>query len=117
MEDIENHGYKSDFRKIWGETDKSGRIHCIKKHGKIVSSAATTAANSQSAMILAVCTLKEYRNYGYGTQCVEKLCNDLLSEGKTLFLFYNNPSAGKIYKKIEFKEIGKWTIFYPKSFG
>lgn len=96
---------------------KSGRIYCIKKHGKIVSSAATTAENSQSAMIVAVCTLKEYRNHGYGTQCVEKLCNDLLSEGKTLCLFYNNPLAGKIYKNIGFKEIGKWTILNQKSLG
>lgn len=94
---------------------KSGRIYCIKKLGKIISSAATTAENKESAMIVTVCTLKEYRNRGYGTQCVKKLCNDLLSEGKTLCLFYDNPAAGKIYKGIGFKETGRWTILNPKS--
>lgn len=94
---------------------KSGRIYCIRKSGRIISSAATTSENSESAMIVTVCTLKEYRNSGYGTQCVEKLCNDLLSEGKTLCLFYDNPLAGKIYKKIGFKDIGKWTMLNPKK--
>ena len=94
---------------------KSGRIYCIKKSGRIVSSAATTAENSQSAMIVTVCTLKEHRNRGYGTQCVKKICNDLLAEGKTLCLFYKNPVAGKIYNRIGFREIGKWTMLNPRS--
>ncbi|MGA0633387.1 GNAT family N-acetyltransferase, partial [Bacillus thuringiensis] len=26
-------------------------------------------------------------------------------------LFYNNPTAGRIYKRLGFKDIGMWTMY------
>ena len=41
---------------------------------------------------------------------MEKLCADLLSEGKTVCLFYHNPKAGAIYKRLGFADIGMWML-------
>ncbi|MEG2916632.1 MAG: GNAT family N-acetyltransferase [Clostridium sp.] len=88
-----------------------GRIYYIEDgHGKIISSSQTTAENSKSAMVVGVATSKENRNKGLTSNCLSKLCYDLLSEGKTLCLFYDNPLAGRIYKKLGFEDIDKWTM-------
>ncbi len=90
----------------------TGRTFYIREGNRIVSSASTTAENSSSAMIIGVCTLKEYRNRGYATACITALCNELLEEGKSLCLFYDNADAGGIYQRIGFREIGMWCMKY-----
>lgn len=104
---------KEAFKK--GIESGSGRIYYVKRDNKIVSVAGTTAENSLSAMVVGVCTLKEYRKQGIVTECIKKLCADVIADGKTLCLFYDNPEAGKIYIKIGFEEIGKWTMFINKK--
>jgi uncharacterized protein len=81
---------------------KSGRTYYIEQDGNMVASASTTAENSLSAMIVGVCTDEEHRQKGYASAIVAKLIRDLLSEGKTLCLFYDNPKAGSIYKRLVF---------------
>ncbi len=78
---------------------------------KVVSSASTTAENSRSAMVVAVATLGDYKKKGYATKCMVKLCGQLLSEGKEICLFYSNPNAGAIYKRIGFTDIGYWMMY------
>ncbi|QDP41689.1 GNAT family N-acetyltransferase [Radiobacillus deserti] len=87
-----------------------GRLYIIEEAGEIVSTASTTAENSISAMIVAVGTLEKAKRKGYATLCLTKLCRDLLEEGKELCLFYDNPAAGTIYKRIGFEDIGTWTM-------
>ncbi|WP_064092717.1 GNAT family N-acetyltransferase [Rossellomorea aquimaris] len=87
------------------------RGYFIEEDGRFVSSASTTAENSLSAMVVAVCTDQNYKGKGYATQCVSHLCQELLEEGKELCLFYDNPEAGKIYKRIGFKDIGYWMMY------
>lgn len=98
------------FKKTF-ETN-TGRTFYIREDNRIVSSASTTAENSSSAMIIGVCTLKEYRNRGYATACITALCNELLEEGESLCLFYDNTDAGGIYQRIGFREIGMWCMKY-----
>jgi len=91
--------------------DKLGRIYYLENEkGELVSVSQTTAENSKSAMIVGVATHEGYRKKGLMSQCLSKLCYDLLSEGKTLCLFYSNPKAGSVYHKIGFKTIGKWKM-------
>lgn len=79
--------------------------------GKLVATAATSAANSQSAMVVGVATLPEYRNRGYASAAVAALCRASFNEGKKfLCLFYDNPCAGSIYRRIGFKEIGEYAM-------
>lgn len=110
-EDIETLGrLKSKF------SSKGGRGYHIKNHkGEMVCSAETTAENKHSAMVVGVCTNPNYRNKGYATAVVSKLCKDLLLEGRTLCLFYDNPAAGKIYKNLGFEDIGFWSLWEGKE--
>jgi uncharacterized protein len=94
-------------------TTKTGRTYFIKENSIVVSCASTTAENSLSAMIVGVCSHPEKRNQGLATICMEALCQDVLSEGKALCLFYDNPKAGSIYKRLGFKDIGMWSMNYP----
>jgi uncharacterized protein len=92
-------------------SSKSGRIYFIEgSNGDILSVSQTTAENSKSAMVVGVATRKEYRGRGLMGQCLSKLCHDLLSEGKTLCLFYDNPKAGSVYHSIGFESIDKWMM-------
>ncbi|UFT98978.1 GNAT family N-acetyltransferase [Radiobacillus kanasensis] len=86
------------------------RIFFIEEDGEMVSTAATEAENSLSAMIVAVGTVEKAKRKGYATICLTKLCTDLLDEGKELCLFYDNPEAGAIYKRIGFEDIGTWVM-------
>lgn len=96
--------------------NKTGRgYHIINVNKEIVCSAETAAENSHSAMIVGVCTNPNYRKNGYATAVVSKLCKDLILEGKTLCLFYDNQEAGKIYKKLGFEEIGTWSLWKSKK--
>lgn len=52
-----------------------------------------------------------YKRKGYASQCMQALCQELISEGKELCLFYDNPEAGNIYKRIGFKDIGFWMMY------
>jgi len=45
---------------------------------------------------------------------LSKLCSDFIERNKSLCLFYDNPKAGKVYHKIGFKEVGRWTMLVEK---
>jgi uncharacterized protein len=94
------------------EALRSGRsrTYFIRDAGKIVSCASTTAETSSSAMVIGVCTHPDFRGKGYASFCTAKLSYDLLKIGKVSCLFYDNPAAGKIYRRIGYKEIGKWDL-------
>jgi predicted GNAT family acetyltransferase len=98
-------------RKRRGIEKGVSRSYFIKEDGRMVSTASTTAENSLSAMIVGVATLQGYKKKGYATQCMVKLCHQLLQEGKELCLFYDNPAAGAIYKRIGFQDIGFWMMY------
>ncbi|NLC78278.1 MAG: GNAT family N-acetyltransferase, partial [Ruminococcaceae bacterium] len=92
--------------------EKNGDIgYGIFKDGEMISVAKTTAENDISAMVVGVATLEEYRKKGYASAMVARVCEESLKLGKKFIcLFYDNPEAGKIYRKIGFKEIGKYAM-------
>ncbi|MFD3450186.1 GNAT family N-acetyltransferase [Microbacteriaceae bacterium 4G12] len=90
---------------------KTGRTYYIEIDGVIVSSASTAAENSQSAMVVGVCTHPDYRGHSYASLILEQIIRDITAEGKTLCLFYDNPAAGRIYKRLGFQDIGMWTMY------
>jgi len=86
-------------------------------HGnELVSYAQMSAENSQSAMLIGVATLPEWRGLGLASANVSALCREEFDEGrKFVCLFYNNPDAGRIYNKIGFHEIGEYTLSRPRK--
>lgn len=91
---------------------KSGRGYCVEINRQVIAMAKSTCENNTHAMIVGVGTHPSHRNKGYATKCIIKLCNELLDENKVPCLFYDNKEAGKIYKKLGFQELGKWSIYY-----
>ncbi|MFZ7944100.1 GNAT family N-acetyltransferase [Neobacillus sp. 19] len=110
---IEEFHISSDAREILVQAMESNtsRTYYTEDNNVITSCVSTTAENSLSAMIVGVCTRKEYRRQGIATAIMQRLFQDILDEGKKLCLFYDNPEAGRIYKKLGFKDIGKWTMY------
>lgn len=92
---------------------KTARGYYIEINGDIVSYAQTSLENDFSAMIVNVMTEERHRGRGYASACLNTLCKEVVGEGKTLCLYYENPKAGRIYKKIGFEEVGAW-IMYKK---
>lgn len=109
---IEEFHVRSDARDILIQSMKTNtaRTYYTEENDVMTACVSTTAENSLSAMIVGVCTRKEYRRQGLATAIMQKLFKDILAEGKTLCLFYDNPEAGRIYKRLGFKDIGKWTM-------
>jgi len=89
----------------------TGRTYFIEEGGQMIACASTAAENSISAMIVGVCTHSDYRKKGLATAIMQKLIGDILDEGRILCLFYDNPTAGRIYKRLGFQDIGRWTMY------
>lgn len=109
---IEEFQIRSDARDILLKSMEANtsRTYYTEEDGVMTSCVSTTAENSMSAMIVGVCTQKGYRRQGLATAIMQKLFKDVLNEGRTMCLFYDNPEAGRIYKKLGFKDIGMWTM-------
>lgn len=93
------------------ELEKGGaRMYLVRDDSKVVATARSAAENSRSAMIVGVASDPGYRNKGFTSACMIKLCKELLEEGKEICLFYDNPKAGSIYRRLGFQDIGMWTM-------
>lgn len=89
------------------EAEKTGcETIGVYRGGRLVSSASTSAAYSRGAMVTGVATLPSERGRGYATLAVQSLCQDCFARGMDhLCLYYNNPVAARIYKRIGFVDI------------
>ncbi|MGL1890805.1 MAG: GNAT family N-acetyltransferase [Spirochaetaceae bacterium] len=86
----------------------TGRIYFIKENEKIISTAALSAENSKNGMIIGVATNPDYRRKGFAKSCVGLLCKEMVEESKSVLLFYDNPTAGILYKDLGFVDINNW---------
>jgi hypothetical protein len=102
---------KENHEDILESITHGGRMYGIFEDDTLVSVAGTTAENSMSAMVVSVATLPAWRKKGYASYLVAELCSHCLKEGmKFLCLFYDNPEAGKIYRKLGFEELGQYAM-------
>lgn len=91
--------------------DHGSLAYGVFEDNKLVSIAETSADNSISAMIVGVATHPDYRQKGYAMAVVSKLCQASFEKDRQfLCLFYDNPTAGKIYHKIGFEPIGEYAM-------
>ena len=80
---------------------------------RLLATAATTADNSQNAMVVSVATRPEERGHGYASAAVAALCQASFAKGrKFLCLFYDNPAAGRIYLRLGFEKIGQYAMLH-----
>ena len=49
---------------------------------------------------------------GYAAACTALLCEDLQRDNKMPCLFYENPIAGKVYRRLGFEDASRWAVLY-----
>ncbi len=86
------------------------RIFVATNEKRIVSAALTNAETRDLAMIGGVYTPPDLRFQGFASACVFAICQDLVADGKEACLFYENPVAEGIYRRLGFKQMGYWRL-------
>ncbi len=92
------------------EEDNFGRNYIIKHNDKIVSNASTNAEVDEIAVLSNVITDESCRGKGLATKVCSRLCNDLIDEGKKVYLINYTDESTRLYEKLGFEvscEIGK----------
>lgn len=81
------------------------------RDGQVLAVAGTTAENSVSAMVVSVATRPAWRGRGLASRLVAELARSMLAERlQYLCLFYDNPDAGRIYRRLGFYDAGQWVL-------
>ena len=87
-----------------------GVTYFITEDNKAISTVATTAETTKNAMIVAVATHSSARKRGLASYLMAHLMKEYFAKNKYLCLFYDNPKAGTIYKRLGFKDTEKWVM-------
>lgn len=82
-----------------------GRGVCVEEGEKIICVAQTDFETDREAVIVGVATDKSNQGIGLATECMNVLCSHLLKKGKTIYIQYDSPNAGRIYERLGFKII------------
>ena len=87
-----------------------GSTYYLEENGKAISTVAAVAETTINAMVVGVATCNSARNRGLATKLMIHLMNEYKRKNKYLCLFYDNPKAGAIYKRLGFKDTEKWVM-------
>ena len=87
-----------------------GVTYFIEEGGIAISTVATTAETTKNAMIIAVATHISARNRALASYLMSHLMKEYFNKNKYLCLFYDNPQAGNIYKRLGFIDTEKWVM-------
>lgn len=77
--------------------------------GQIVATAAIVAKTDDCAVIGCVATHPEYRRKGIAANIVGKITDNMLKNGKAVFL--HREREIKLYEILGYKTIGKWRVY------
>ncbi len=83
-------------------------IFVLKAGGTIVSIARASRGTPNGQAVTLVYTPPQYRNHGYATELVAKLCSSILKKGKNycyLFTDLANPTSNSVYMKVGFRPV------------
>jgi uncharacterized protein len=83
-----------------------------KRPTRIASCALLNVEGSDAGLIGGVYTLPSARGKGYAAACTSLLAADLQRDGKMPCLFYENPTAGKVYRRLGFEDASRWAVLY-----
>ena len=83
-----------------------------KRPRRIASCALLNVEGSDAGLIGGVYTLPSARGKGYAAACTALLCIDLRRAVKLPCLFYENPIAGKVYRRLGFEDASRWGVLY-----
>ena len=83
-----------------------------RRAGRIASCALLNVEGRDAGLIGGVYTLPSARGKGYAAACTAQLAADLQRDEKMPCLFYENPSAGKVYRRLGFEDASRWAVLY-----
>jgi predicted GNAT family acetyltransferase len=84
----------------------------LRRPARIVSCALLNVEGHDAGLIGGVYTHPQARGRGYAAACTARLSLDLLNDGKMPCLFYENPVAGRVYRRLGFEDAGRWAVLY-----
>ena len=87
---------------------QDGRVFVVEVENQIVSSVLTNAETRSLAMIGGVFTPPAQRGNGYASTAMVALCSSLIADDIHPVLYYDNPAAGGIYRRLGFNDLGLW---------
>ena len=79
---------------------------------RIASCALLSPEGYDAGLIGGVFTLPAARGKGYAAAVVSALSLALQNDGKLSCLFYENPIAGRVYRRLGFEEYDRWAVLY-----
>lgn len=101
----------------------TGRVFVVeeaetgRRKRRIASCALLNVESSDAGLIGGVYTLPAARGKGYAAACTAALSIDLQQDGKVPVLFYENPVAGRVYRRLGFTEAGRWAVLHVAPAG
>jgi predicted GNAT family acetyltransferase len=84
------------------------RIWLAEVEGEPASAALTNAETTTLAMVSGVYTQPVWRGRGLSKAVCSALCRELLSEGRRPVLYWQEPAAGAVYRRLGFRPWGIW---------
>jgi hypothetical protein len=79
---------------------------------RIASCALLNMEGTDAGLIGGVFTSAGARGRGYASACTAALSLDLQRDNKLPCLFYENPVAGRLYRRLGFEDAGQWAVLY-----
>jgi uncharacterized protein len=83
-----------------------------RRPARIVSAGLLSPDGKDAGLIGGVYTNPVVRGRGYAAAVVAYLSLYLQQRDKTPVLFYENPVAGRVYRRLGFEEVGRWAVLY-----
>ena len=83
-----------------------------RRPARIVSAGLLSPDGEAAGLIGGVYTMPTVRGRGYAAAVVSYLSLYLQQRGKLPVLFYENPVAGRVYRRLGFEEVGRWAVLY-----
>lgn len=106
-----HHSYESIYKQFCErKEDNFGRNFILRDDatGEIICHAATYAETDNLGVIGGVLTTDKYRGKGYSKGTLSAICDELLSEDKTVFSKFIIPPAIRMHYGVGFEKVGDW---------
>ncbi|MBU1020505.1 MAG: GNAT family N-acetyltransferase [Firmicutes bacterium] len=106
---------KQDFIETRMKAMKISSTYYIEENGKMISTATASGETKNNAVVVMVGTALEGRYKGLASILVKHIMHEYIDvKKKSLCLFYDNPKAGNIYKRLGFKDVEQWIVLFEK---
>lgn len=120
LQGIEGFGSMYASRQMLADRIATGDgIHILlKRDGRLLAHANSTAASHTSVMLGGVATLESARGQGYASAVVAALCRRVLAEQKRPCIFSDAPLGHNLFERLGFERLGSWCMLErPALFG